>query len=183
MRTTAIGAVALATASCVSGGSTSLEGRPTKRIEVSSWSRDDGDAADTTYMYVVSPQSDGDLGDYVDGTAFGVHVESPCADGDLMVARFVGQAKGAWEYRASIRLTVQHSARDDAAPIDVTGAQSYITRLPLEQDVRQIYLQGASEYSGPDGECRFSIKAKTFTGTMELFGSASLMVERYAPDM
>lgn len=147
-----------------------------KRADIGTWSRDDADGPDHTYMFIdATSAGDG----YVHGTAPGVYADVSCSAGDAVLARFVGQARGTWDYRAALRLTISLPDEQPVVYTDISGAQSYFDAPENDQEILPVTLQGVAY--APDGakRCRVGIKGKVFTKTMELFGAAALLVERY----
>lgn len=133
--------------------------------DVSWWTHDDEDGEDSTYLAF-----DGQTWSYGDGA--GVFVDFPaCANTAAFVASFTGMARGDWQYRASLRLTVEQNGLTQ----DVHGAQGYFT--PTD-GVDRVAISGVFTAPG-EGPCRVGIKGRTFTGKFELFGGATFVVERH----
>lgn len=142
--------------------------RPATSTDVSWWTHDDVDAADETYLAFTSQT-------YQSGEPSGVYVDLPdCQTGDTFTASFDGLAKGTWQYRASLRMTVTQNGET----FDVHGAQAYLFQPVSPSDVKAARLSGVFTVPGTGG-CRVSIKGKTFSGALSLFGGAALVVTRH----
>lgn len=141
-------------------------------LDVGSWSHDDRDETVDPYMSFDGP-------DYTTADESGVFVDMPCNANDLLIARFVGIARGPWQYRAAIRLFVNADQEHPAlSTVDVPGALSLVSQPRSDQEAVPVILQGVVE-APPGGMCHVGVKGKTLDGSIDFFGAASLVVERH----
>ena len=143
------------------------------RTDIGVWQRDDVDWPDSTLIEFTSQA-------WTSAEPVGLYVDMPeTLAGDVIVARFVGQMKGDWLNRASVRLCfTQNAGTPGAIPINMAGAQEYIYQPLTPEEPRPVNLQG-SYRANVDGTFRVGLKGKVFAGTAKLFGSGTLLVERY----
>lgn len=139
--------------------------RKNTHTDVGWWAHDDNDGADSVYVSFNSKE-------FKSADEYGVFVEMPdCAPQQTFVVSFDGLARGDFEYRASLRLTVKQG--DVVTPIP--GAQVYLTPIP---NVTSVHIGGAF-IPAVVGRCHVGLVGKTFTNGIELFGAATLLVQRH----
>lgn len=133
--------------------------------DVSWWTHDDNGLADTTYA-TFSDKT------YQSGDDYSVFVDVPaCSPTDTFVTTFNGMARGDFEYRASLRLTVTQNG----ITVPIHGAQLY---LEPSTRIQPVHILGPFTVTGSD-TCRVGIEGKAFTKSLDLFGGATLFVTRH----
>jgi hypothetical protein len=138
--------------------------RSNTSTDTSWWTHDDEDGPDSVYA-TFSTQA------FATADDAGVFVDVPnCSPSDTFIAHFNGIAAGEFEYRASLRMVVQHAG----SSFPIHGAQVY---LPPINDVMPFHLTGVFTVPS-NGPCRISLSGKSFTRSLELIGGASLIVQR-----
>jgi hypothetical protein len=130
------------------------------------WINDDMGGADSAYAVFDSIE---------EAASINAYVEFDCNAGSTASVAFDGMGRGDFDYRASVRVTVEVNDETYAVP----GAQRYVT--PAEgSGIVPVSMSGV--FIVPEsGTCRVALRGKAFVGALELFGAGTLLVQVIEP--
>jgi hypothetical protein len=139
--------------------------KPGLATDISWWTHDDEDGAETSYTTF-------DMQSFRVADDDGVFVDVPdCKTTDTFTVSFTAHSRGSFEYMASLRLMVGQSG--DYTPIH--GAQTYIEPRTA---LARIAMHGVFTVNKNE-TCRVALAGKAFTGALAMVGAATMVVERH----